>query len=661
MIEIDGRKSVEENLTYIKSQCLVVDLECCAFDGRGYEINIQTDFEKYVACASVKWLGLFSFRDNKKYIFEKTNLRDALPLLQSHSVLVTFNGEDFDCPILFNNGFLKDIKQYLIVDCMVILGNSNSYTKKGFPFKQRGVLMEYDFESNSLRNMAKAMGLETQKGDIDYRIFQKNAWTPEETIEIEKYLSSDVMATKQMFDKLWAYWLPFIQFLPPKSIYDLSWIKGSIASVIYKAACHLLGVEPTYAEKTGVTEEKGGNVILPTIEEGHKVWYVDFSSLYPHLMICFNVFAEVPSHITGPYIWHGNDVFKVKGYYDISHPHPLSKLVTDFLKKRTELKITDKDNPLIYTYKIFCNGLYGVVRSQIFEKVHKPSAGWDICDLGQQCQKILVDMMAEFGFKTVYGDTDSAMLIALDEKNNNEIYVKECLQKVINKILDNAPFKVATFKIAIEHYIDYMSFIFEEAPVVGTDGKNIKVKNRLVKERKGKKKHYYYIWTDKNGKKNLEVKGLPVIKTTATALGFAIYDKVLTPLILKQGHGKFPKEQIDGFINSYLRKTDAMDLISQEYKVKPSAGYKKEGQIQGQISRAYFNGSDGVIRLIKNKKVGKVGKGATRYCSIEEALLQQLQVKDLDLTKVYKELRPFIIEPVSETPEIGAKNEIDIP
>ena len=636
-----------KKLQQVKESCAIVDIETVAWDENRVEIDIKTDFDKYVAKAEIKWVGIFSYKFNELFIYNAvTHKQDILDMLEEHQVLIGHNLEDFDYPILLNNNYIVNKEGTTILDTMVTLGKSSFYTKKGFPFKQRGILMDYDFPSNSLRNMAAEMKLECQKGEIDYRIFQQNIWNETETKEITVYLTDDVMSVKQMMDILWKYWLPFTQFLPEKSILDLSWIKGSIASVIYKAACHLLGEEPTYADRTEVdpnVEEIGGNVILPKVEEANNVYIVDVNSLYPHCFTLFNLFSEIPAHIDGPYVWKGNDVFKVRGRYDISHPHPLSALVKDFLQKRANLKKTDPKNPLVYTYKIFLNGLYGVVRSAIFEKVHKPNAGHDCCLIGQQIQKIMETKMAEYGFETIAGDTDAIHVRAIDENNSNEKYVKECLQKIVNYILENTPFKVDTFNISIEKKTDYILYPFEKAPIVGEDGKNVKVKNRLVYEKKPKKKNYLYLYTEKDGTKKIEIKGLPIKKNNSTKLALAIYNDILEKKIIEKGSAKFPKEEIDSLVNEYLKKPDAMDYISVEYNVKSCSSYKLETQIQSQISRGYFGGGSGTIRLIKNTKCGKAGKGV-RYCSLSEAIENKLTVEDLDLTRPFNELAPFIYE-----------------
>lgn len=656
-LKINTRDSVEKNLESILSQCLIVDIETRAFYPDGREINIQSDFDNYLKYATICWIGFYSFKYQKTFVYnilepQAHAFQDFTisKLFEEHPILIGHNCEDFDLPILVNNKFIIDPSAYLIIDTMVILGKSSFRTKKGFPYKNRATLMEVDLESNSLRNMGKAFNLEVQKGDIDYHIFQKDVWTHEETQEIIKYLRGDILTTKALFDKLWEYWFPFTQFLPPQNIYDLTWIKGSIASVIYKAACHHIGEDPTYKERTDYTEEMGGNVILPRIEEDTDVFIIDFNSLYPHIMAMFNLFSEIEAGVSGKYVWRGNEMFKVKGTYDASHFSPLSQMVVDFLKKRMDLKKSDPKNPMVYTLKIFLNGLYGVVRSAIFEKVHKPNAGWDTCWLGQQFQAYVEKRLLDFGFNTRAGDTDSLMIKNQDLTLNTEAFLRSCLDTIVRELKENAPLKVETFDIAIEKKTKYILFPYDYQPVKGPDGKNLKIKNRLVKERKGKKKNYLYIYEDK-GETKIEIKGLPIIKDNATYLGYKIYENDLKKRIIEQNCAKFPKEEIDNIINEYLKSPEIMGMISVEYKVKNFSTYKTNC-IQGQISKAYFGEGNGVIRLIKNNKIGKVGKGKVLYCTEEEAQEAKLIAEDLDLTRLYEELSPFIIY----VPEIKTEN-----
>ena len=636
---------MQNKIDKIRTSAIVVDIETSANYPDGREINIRTNFEDYVTFAKVKWVGMYSFKNNQQYYFNALEQFDEIErLLQQHSVIIGFNSEEFDFPILVNNHLINPRFRYLQVDCMNILGTANQKNKKGYKFKNRGELMDYKFKNNSLKCMAETMKLDHQKGNIDYKIFSKSKWTEEEIKEIKKYLYNDVMAVKQMFDKLWYYWLPFAELLPEKYRYDLSWIRSSIASVTYKAACNVIGVEPTYSETPKKIEEMGGRVIQPKYEECNGVWYIDYQSLYPHVFAMFNLCNEVnPNDYKedDKCYWHGNKIFNVKGYYDISKYHSLSKYIAEKLKERITLKDKDPKHPMVYTLKILCNALYGVMRSPIFEKVHTPNCGWDCCWLSQQIQELTEMMMKSFGFETVGGDTDSIFLKASNEKFNNKDYVQNCLNQIIEIINDNVPFPISTFSIKIEHYLDYILFPFEKQPIIGEDGKHKKEKNRLILERKGKKKNYLYIYKDEKGESQIELVGLPIKKDNATVLGMKIYDEILKPEIIKNNRAKFTKEFIEKNLNNYLENPEIMELISQEYKVNTFSSYKTNC-IQAQISKAYFNDNEGIIRLIKNNKIGKCGKGML-YCTVEEAINAKLTKDELDLEKVNQELSPFIL------------------
>jgi DNA polymerase elongation subunit (family B) len=83
--------------------------------------------------------------------------------------------------------------------------------------------------------------------------------------------------------------MPFTDLIDWQYVQNFSWIKSSIASLIYKSACFAIGVEPTYGETKGKLEEMGGRVLLPKYEEITDVWYIDFASLYPHIFCMFNL------------------------------------------------------------------------------------------------------------------------------------------------------------------------------------------------------------------------------------------------------------------------------------------------------------------------------------------------------------------------------------
>jgi len=588
-----------------KSECLVIDIECYS----DYDI----DSPQYIQDAKIKWIGLYSFEKNKYYEVlianHDENKAKVIDFINLHKTLISFNGNKFDIPILKNNGFITSewIKS---IDMWELLGNDK---KSGC--KNRGELMGYDFKSNSLKAMAEEMGLSVAKGDIDYRIFAKDEYTEEEKIEIKKYLKADVEITKQMFEKAYDFWLPFTELISEKNKKNWSWLKCSIASLVYKTACNLLNKEEEYSD--GKKDSGAGAIVIePTVEEAWDLYYCDVVSLYPHIYAMFNLMNEVGSQ--GENLWHGNNEFKVKGYYDISAPHKMSIILMDMLKKRIELKKIDKKNPLIYAYKIFLNTFYGANRNPCFKNIYTENSGEDCCLIGQQINRIMQRMFAEKGYDVLAGDTDSNFPKARTPKTEYE--VEQDLKDIVNYINSLAPFPQPTFNIAIEHKIDYIMFVKDEEKTL--------------------KKNYAYIWTDVHGERQVEVMGLPVIKSTATNLGKIILGRHIIPRMKKELKGKFEKEWISNLIDLELK--DNMHLIAQEYKCQPYDSYKlsARGCIWAQISKAYLNGKGGYIKLIKNKRIGKVGD-ENKYCSIEEAEKYKLQERDLDLTKVMNELAPF--------------------
>jgi DNA polymerase elongation subunit (family B) len=660
----------QNKLNKIKSQCLVFDIETSALDANGIPIDIKKDFEGYVEHAQVKWIGFYSYKTNKSYLLNVyKDMMLIKSLLSDHKYLIGFNSEEFDFPIVKNNGLDDPNNYYVHVDVMQILGRANFKNRRGYKLKDRATLMGYKLKSNSLENMAKTFNLEFQKGDIDYSIFHKNEWNEQETADIKEYLFRDIMVTKGLFDILWNYWMPFVEMIDDKSIEDLSWIRRSVASLTYLSICHSIGVDPTYGEKDSSQKENmGGHVYLPKYEEVENVYYCDVNSLYPNIQVMFNLFNET-DETSGDNIWHGNELFKSKGYYNNSFHHPACITIAQRLKERMDLKANDEENPMVYTLKIWLNSLYGASRSAIFERIHTPNIGWDTCYLGQQIQAFIDEMLTQFGCEIVYGDTDSLIIIVKDKENDNLEFVQGCLDEIISIINDNVPFPVDTFGIKIEQKCDYMLFPFKEDELVDEetrkllnkkiiDGyeekvidkkkciietasqKVVKKGRSWVKQRVCLKKNYIYVY-EKDGETKVKIVGLPIKKEGSTKLGMLIFEEVLEPLIIKNKRAKFSNKFIDETINEYLKREDIMQLMSREFKIKPAESYKLDSSIYAQISNAYLNGGGGIIRLIKNNKVGKAGKGMV-YCTVKEAKEANLGVDNLDLEKTINELSPFI-------------------
>lgn len=643
-------------------EVLVFDIETSSSKD-GERINIRTDFDKYVENAIVKWFGCYSYKTNKYYEFNGiTQKQEIKEILSQHKTLVGFNNIAFDFPILKNNELLTR-NYYRNLDAMLILGE-DKYKPN---FKMRANYMKVDLKpvvrngkiygKNSLLAMAVAFGLDTLKGDIDYEIFFKNSWNEKETEEIIQYLRADVKMTKLLFDKLIDFWILFIDWITEEQIKKWVWINSTIAGLTYAAVCKIKGVEVSYNNDEKEKDEMGGRAVIPIQEETNGAHYLDEVSKYPHLFSEFNLFSEVD--ITGrdqtlvqklidkKMLFHGNEVFKVRGYYAIRkhgkiEQNLITKLKTRFAIKKVlkqyyktnERKIevpeilkelipnnelTDevlqKLNGQEYAIKIFANSLYGIVRKNSFEQIYSPNAGYDCCWIGQQIHEYLHLKFEEKGWLVVGGFTDS-WFVQAEGISEEEIlkYANDCLDE-LKKYM---PFPEETHRVGYERWIDNIIYSYDE------------------KKGEYKKNNYAFISNNK-----VKIVGFPIMKDNATELSMLIFKKYLESEAIKKKSLKFEKSYIETLIKKELENDITLTAVN--YRCNDSKSYKNIGQLQAQISEEYLDGFEGNIKIIKNKKCGRVGKG-NKYCSIKEAKENNLRFEDLILDKVWNELEPFIIK-----------------
>jgi len=640
--------------------CLVFDTETSSFHKDGTPINIRTEFKEYVANAVVKWVGCYSYKHKQYYNFNAlTQSQEIIDLFKEHKTYIGCNSEAFDTPIMKNNGLI-DKKYFKQIDVQVILGNDD------FRFhKNRAKYMGVDLKPveingkkygpNTLMSLAHHFNLPILKGDIDYKIFHKNSWDDEETKDIITYLEADVKVTKLLFNKLVEFWTIFTPWLYEEDVKKWVWLRSSIASLTYCAACKVKGVKPSYGSATDEKEDMGGRAIEPPQEESTDLHYLDEASKYPHIFAEFCLCSEVDvqswsqveidKEIKAGNLWHGNELFKVKGYYDISkqgviEENIINKLKTRFAVKKVLKNIKDNKiqipipeelkhllhnnivddsilavlNGLQYAIKIFLNALYGAIRSPIFEQINSQWAGYDCCWIGQQIHEYVERFFVSRGYKIVGGFTDSWFFEA-KEGDTKELML-QLSEQVMNELRAFMPYPAPSHIIDYERHLDYLLYNYD------------------TKEGRYKKNNYCFIDGD-----YVKIVGFPIMKNNATKVGLKIFNEFLKPQGIKNKRLKFAKTYLKDLIHNELEQD--INLIAVNIKCNPADTYKNLSQLQAQVSREYLDGLDGSVTLIKNNKFGRVGKGF-KYCTIEEAKNNNVRIDNLSLEKCWNELNPFI-------------------
>jgi len=637
----------------------------------------------------LKVFGAYSYKTNKHYIIPYTDKEFIQKLVDEHRILVGFNNIEFDNPIIEKFGVKLDYK--LFVDCYDIIKKraGSMTTKKG--------MLGLELMSYSLDYITRFLDLVTDeeaKDKIDYNIFNKNTWTPEERKKIIKYTKRDIEITKKLYEWLEKYFEAFKDFVSEDDVKKKKYLTDTMAKFGYKADCYALDLEPIYNKDNNERVKiEGGYVSYPADKEFHakqnitdkKISFYDliiandYSSLYPHIMIQANLHSRNKDN-TG---WHGGKLFQVEAYYNNEELGLMGKLLRkwyflrmsykrkglledgtifsyknakDFKGKKYyhvseekgkfELELLMIDDDTIekmktlfeqgvdrkeYTIKILLNLQYGILNHPYYQLVYDPIAGADCTRIGRQSIKYARKVFRDAAYKIVYTDTDSWYFI--DVFNDKQKYI-DLKNKVIKDIKDSLPFPQLTFDAETEAEIKHMYFFKGHNNEEKESDKEMDEDDFINKPKGLMKKNYIYITTDNK----LVLKNLGIKKKNVSALSKKIFWDYMTNKF-KQGIGSFSRSEIENVMLEFLEKD--LTLAYMRKNIRPLHMYKKSlTSIQAQISEKY---GAGIFFLIPNKRGIGVGKGV-KYCTIQEFKDYKMGLSDIDLTNFWKELNYFIKE-----------------
>ena len=560
--------------------------------------SLETDTARCV------FFGAYSYKHGKYFIFNENEKIGIQKLIDEHKVLVGFNNKTFDGPILENIINKFNINYKIVFDCLAVLYKfkSKSSNRDIIIKLPNGKSLQSQLPNRKLKTVGKVLKLNTPKGDIDYKIFRQDSWTDEEYKEIYKYLFQDVQLTRELFEFLVEYFDMFKEYVNADNIRKFDYIRSSLGSYAYSAICHLTGIEAEFENDFYLLQQRplnaGGFVLAPQIEYAENVILSDFASLYPHIFFMCNLYNPTDNTENS---WIGGKMFpELQSSYKCDKIGKIEEVLKDIYMKRRKYK--EDGNPRELALKIMLNTIYGISGSPIFKNVFNMTTSGDCTYIGRTMLQYATRGFNDSGFPVIYGDTDSCF-VKIPLGKTIEDY-KILADKFSKEILKSVPFPVDTFKLEIDDVFKKV-WLFHKKMYVG-----INQENKLI------------------------IKGLPIIKHSASQLGMKIL-KIIKPKIIEQQSIKFAKEFFTKIIDEEIEKD--ITIIGQLYNVRSPDSYKSTSSIQCQIATHFGEGSH---ILIPNKYLGEVGK-QKKYCTPEEA--KTLSFSDLFLDKVWKELEPFII------------------
>ena len=397
---------------------------------------------------------------------EKELLEKTFDTIWSYSVLVTFNGDDFDLPYLYERSqdpAIDPINHTIIPkEEIPLLVKRDSFIKKGIQaepvqlkhgvhidlfrtFQNRSIQIyafSHKYSEYRLNAISEAL-LNDSKIEFDGNIsdlpIQKLAQYCLKDTELTFRLTSfnDNLLLKLLFA---------IARISRLSIEDLSrvgvnqWIRGMLFYEHRKINALIPHSEELrykgQASSEAIIKEKkyrGGLVVEPTPGIHFNVSVVDFASLYPSIIKVHNLSYETVNCPHDSCSQDPDQKITDTSYWTCKEKKGITSLLigslrdlrVNYYKQLSKDKTISPEERQLYTVvsqaiKVILNASYGVMGAEIFPLYCLPVADATAA-IGRNIITRTIEKCRESGIAVVYGDTDSLFLREPSKGNVEEI------------------------------------------------------------------------------------------------------------------------------------------------------------------------------------------------------------------------------------------------
>ena len=481
------------------------------------------------------------FYDENK---EKEMISDIFELIQKYPLLITYNGDSFDLPYLYNRanklGITKEKNPlYMMRDSATLIKGVHldlyrTMSNRAFQIYAFG--QKYtDFKLNTV-----AKGLLNEE-KIDYGV-ELSELTLYQTA---KYCQNDARITYNLTsfnNDLLMNLLIVISRIARMPIDDISrmgvsqWIRSLLYYEHRKNGILIPRRDDLDKRSAGVSNEavikdkkfRGGLVVEPKEGIHFNVTVMDFASLYPSIIKVKNLSYET---VRCPHEDCKKNIIPQTNHWVCTKKNGLTSLLIGSLRDlrvnyyknmAKESTLTDKERQL-YTVvsqalKVILNASYGVMGAEIFPLYFLPAAEATTAT----GRHIILDTINECktaGIDVLYGDTDS-------------LFVKNPTAKQIQEIINKAKMK---HNVELEIDKEYRYIVLS-----------------------GRKKNY--LGVTKNGK--VDVKGLTGKKSHTPPFIKALFFEILNVLSEVKTIEEFDraKNKIVDKISNCVRKVQAKEI-----------------------------------------------------------------------------------------------------
>lgn len=386
---------------------------------------------------------------------EKELLEKTFKLISSYNLLVTFNGDDFDLPYLYERSqdpAIDPINHTIIPkEEIPILVKRDTVIKKGIqtePVQLRhGVHIDLfrTFQNRSIQIYAFSHKYsEYRLNAISEALLNDSKIEFEGNIgdlpiqKLAQYCLKDTELTFRLTrfnDNLLLKLLFVIARISRLSVEDLSrvgvnqWIRGMLFYEHRKINALIPRTEELRykgeVSTTAIIKEKkyrGGLVVEPTPGIHFNVSVVDFASLYPSIINVHNLSYETVNCPHDSCSQDPHQKIPDTAYWTCKEKKGITSLLigslrdlrVNYYKQLSKDKTISPEERQLYTVvsqaiKVILNASYGVMGAEIFPLYCLPVADATAA-IGRNIITKTIDKCRESGVEVVYGDTDSLFL-----------------------------------------------------------------------------------------------------------------------------------------------------------------------------------------------------------------------------------------------------------
>ncbi|MEM0380621.1 MAG: DNA polymerase II [Desulfurococcaceae archaeon] len=306
-----------------------------------------------------------------------------------------------------------------------------------------------EVKMKSLDNIAEYLGVmkKSERVLIDYLDIPKYWDDPSLREKVLKYNRDDLVSTYGLAEKF----LPFAIQLA--NITGLPLDQVGAASVGFRLEWYMMRqaykfdeLAPNRVERPAVSYR--GAVVLKPFKGIHRnIAVLDFTSMYPNIMIKYNV---GPDTIVKTNTCNENEYYvapEVKHCFNKEPPGFFKKVLETLLKLRREVRENMKKYPVdSYEYrilderqralKILANATYGYM-GWVHARWYCRECAEAVTAWGRQTIMTAIDYARKIGLKVIYGDTDSLFVE----------YVKDKIDELVKVIEEKLGFDIKVDKI----------------------------------------------------------------------------------------------------------------------------------------------------------------------------------------------------------------------